>query len=214
MPPDVKRNRNYNAAGRQEHALANRRAVLAAAHRLFLERGYAGTTMAAVAKAAGVSSETVYKAFENKPGLVKAVFDVAIVGDDEAIPMLQRAFVARNRAEPDPRRRLLAYGEHLAAVNARAAPVQLVVRDAAVSDTGAAAVWNQVQHERLIGMTAFAEDLASHGHLRSDVTSDEARDVLWTHNSVELWDLLVNGRGWTNERLGNWVARQLIAALL
>ena len=188
--------------------------MLDAARSLFLELGYASTTMAAVAAHAGVSVETVYKAFKNKPGLVKAVFDVAIVGDDEPVPLIEREFVRRNIAEPDPRKKLQDYGVHLAGVSVRAGPVQLVVHDAATTDPGAAEVWGQLQAERLMGMTAFATHLHDGGHLRDGVTLEEARDVLWTFTSVELWDLLVNQRCWTNERFGTWVAQQLIAALL
>jgi AcrR family transcriptional regulator len=206
--------RSYDASGRQAQARESRLAVLRAARRLFLERGYALTTMAAVAASAGVSVETVYKAFGNKAGLVKAVFDTDIVGDDEPVPFLEREFVQRNMAEPDPRRKLEAYGEHLAEALPRAGPIQLVVRAAAAADPAAAAVWAQLQRERLTGMTAFADHLDRDGHLRPGLTADDARDILWVHNSVELWDLLVNERGWTAGRYGRWVAEQLIAALL
>jgi AcrR family transcriptional regulator len=206
--------RRYDASGRQEQARRNRRTVLDAAHRLFVAQGYAKTTVAAVAAEAGVSVETVYKGFTNKPGLVKAVFDVAVVGDDEDVPMLEREFVARNTAEPDPRRKLEGYGEHLATVAPRIGPILLVVRAAAASDAGAAEVWEQLQAERLTGMAVFAQHLDGAGFLREGVTRDEARDVLWTHSSVELWDLLVRQRGWSNPRFGRWVGHQLIAALL
>ena len=106
---------------RQEQARQNRRAVLDAAQRLFVEQGYAATTVAEIAAAAGVSVETVYKAFGNKPGLVKAVFDVVVVGDDDDVPMMQREFVQRNIAEPDPRRKLKDYGDHLAELAPRSA---------------------------------------------------------------------------------------------
>ncbi len=214
MSSPVNPRRAYDSSRRQEQAQQTRLAVLDAGRRLFLERGYANTTVAAVAADAGVSVETVYKAFANKPGLVKALFDVAVVGDDEPVPMLQREFVQRNMAEPDPRKKLAGYGEHLAEVAPRACPVQLVVRDAASTDPGAAELWEQLQGERLAGMTVFAQHLHKGGHLRRGVSAAEARDVLWTHNSVELWDLLVNRRGWTNQRFGRWVGHQLIAALL
>jgi AcrR family transcriptional regulator len=214
MSSDVNSRRAYNASNRQEQARRNRLAVLAAARERFLRDGYARTTIAAIAADAGVSVETVYKAFGNKPGLVKALFDVAIVGDDEPIPLMQREFVARNRAEPDPRRKLAAYGEHLAEVAPRANPVQLVVRDAAVSDEAAAEVWRQLGAERLAGMTAFATHLHESGHLQDGIGVEDARDVLWTLSSFEIWDLLVNQRGWPVERYGAWVGEQLIAALL
>ena len=214
MPQPVKPRRRYNSSRRQEQARQNRRAVLEAARRLFLERGFADTTVPAVAAEAGVSVETVYKAFANKAGLLKAVFDVAIVGDDEPVPMLQREFVRRNRAEPDPRRKLLMYGEHLAQAGPRAAALQLLARAAAASDRDAAGVWEQIKAERPAGMTEFARDLHQGGHLSDDISLEEARDVLWTYNSPELYDLLVLQRGWTNDRYGRWVADALIAALL
>jgi AcrR family transcriptional regulator len=214
MSRPVNTRRSYDATGRRTQARQNRLAVLRAARRLFLEHGYAATTMAAVAGSAGVSVETVYKAFGNKPGLVKAVFDWQIAGDDEPVPLMEREFVQRNIAEPDPRRKLEAYGEHLAQAIPRAGPIQLVVRAAAGGDPAAAAVWAQLQQERLTGMTAFANHLDRGGHLRPGVSVEDARDILWIHNSVEVWDLLVNERGWTADRYGTWIGEQLIAALL
>jgi len=206
--------RRYDSSGRQARAAETRAAVLSAARTSFLEEGFAATTVPGVAAAAGVSVETVYKAFGNKAGLVKAVFDVAIAGDDDPVPFLQREFVQRNMAEPDPHQKLTAYGEHLTAITPRTHPVLLVVRDAAVSDPAAAEVWEKLQAERLTGMTAFATHLHEGGHLRAGVSPEHARDVLWTHNSVELWDLLVRQRGWSRETFGTWVGEQLIAALL
>ena len=214
MSADVNPRRTYDARRRREQAAQNRMAILDAARDRFLALGYGPTTMATVAADAGVSVETVYKAFGNKAGLVKAVFDVAIVGDDEPVPLMEREFVQRNRAEPDPRKKLQAYGAHLARTIPRAGPVQLVVRDAAAGDAGAAEVWEQLQRERLTGMSAFAQHLDERGHLRRGVTRAQARDVLWVHNSVELWDLLVNQRNWSNARYGTWVGEQLVAALL
>jgi AcrR family transcriptional regulator len=214
MSDDVKARRRYDSSRRKEQAKETRRAVLQAARRLFLDRGYAGTTVGAVAEAAGVSVETIYKAFGNKAGLVKGVFDVAIVGDHDPIPMLQRESVARMRAEPDPRRKLLGYGEHLAEAGPRAGALQLLIRAAAASHPDAASVWEQMTTERLVGMTEFARHLHEGGHLRPDVSVDEARDVLWTYNSVELYDLLVVQRRWDPERYGRWIAEALIAMLL
>ena len=214
MPRAVKPPRRYDASRRQEQARATRRAVLEAARELFLADGYAASTIAAVAGRAGVSAETVYKAFGNKPGLVKAVFDVTVVGDDEPVPMLQREFVRRNMAEPDPRVKLVDYGRHVAETAPRIGPVLLVVREAAATDPAAAGVWEQLQQERLTGMTAFATNLHEGGHLRGGVSPEEARDVLWVHNSLELWELLVRLRGWSDERFGRWVGQQLVAALL
>lgn len=214
MPSPVKPRRRYNSTRRQEQALHNRSTVLQAAHRLFLERGFAATTMPAIASTAGVSVQTVYKAFGNKPRLAKAVFDVAIAGDDEPIPMLRRASLGRIRDERDPRKRFRLYGEFLAEVASRHVPVQLVIRDAATADADARAVWAELQAERLAGMTIFATTLHNRGHLRHDVTIDDARDTLWTYNSAEVYQLLVIERGWTPHHYGQWAAAALTAALL
>ncbi|MCU1464418.1 MAG: TetR family transcriptional regulator [Actinomycetia bacterium] len=214
MTAQVKPKRAYDASRRREQARESRRAMLDAARRLFLAHGYADTTMPMIAEEAGVSVQTLYKAFENKPGLVKALVDVALVGDDEPAPMMEREFVQRNMAEPDARKKLLDYGAHLAEIAPRAQPILLVVRDAAAVDGGAAEVWQRLQAERLTGMTHFAQHLKSERFLRRGVSVAEARDVLWAHNSVELWDLLVRQRGWTPARYGRWIANQLVAALL
>ena len=104
MPPPVKSRRPYNSSGRRSQARRTRVDVVDNARDLFIEHGYAGTTMAAVAARAGVSVETIYKSIGNKPAVLKAVLDVAIVGDDDAVPMLQRPLVAELRAQPDPRK--------------------------------------------------------------------------------------------------------------
>ena len=212
MSETVKGHRKYDATSRHEQAGASRRRVLATATQMFLTRGYAGTTVPAVARAAGVSSQNVYKAFGNKPGLLKAVFDAAMAGDDETLTMMQRPALTRIREEPDPREKLRLYGRFVSDTAPRHTPIQLLVRDAAGTNAEAARLWDLLCAERLHGMTMFARGLAE--HLRDDVTVDDARDLLWTHNSPELYDLLVNARGWSPARFGQWMSVSLAAALL
>jgi AcrR family transcriptional regulator len=214
MSSDVKPPRRYDASRRQEQAARNRLAMIEAARQLFLERGFAAATMPEIARTAGMSVQAVYKVFGNKPALAKAVFDVAIAGDDAPVPMVERASLTRVRDAPDPRDKLRRYGEHLARVAPRHVPVQLVILEAAATDPDARAVWQELQDERLRGMEMFARSLQAEGHLRPGVTISEARDVLWTYNSAELFRLLVLERGWTPARYGRWVGRALAAALL
>jgi AcrR family transcriptional regulator len=214
MPASVNRRRPYDSRGRQAQARQNRAAILAAARRLFLDRGYATTTMATIAAEAGVSVETIYKAFENKPGLLKTLFDVAVVGDDESVHLLDSEVIKNRFAEPDPSKKLRTYGEFVGEVAARVQPVQLLARQAAASDPAAATVWEQIMSERLAGTRAFAKGLQKGGHLRNGVTVEEASDVLWTYTSGEIWELLVIKRGWQPERFGRWLGDALIAALL
>ena len=206
--------RSYDASRRQEQARRTRARVLDVAKHRFLDDGYVQTTMAAIATEADVSVETIYKAFSNKAGILKAMFDVAIAGDDEPVPLQEREMVARIEAEPDARTKLAIYGDAYAVRASRAVPVQLLVRDAAAADAGAAEVWRQLNDERFAGMTAFATHLRDSKALRRGVTRDEARDVLWLHTAPQVFELLVLERGWTVARFGRWITQQLVAALV
>ena len=208
MSEGVKR-RSYDASRRQEQARAARARILAAAKEHFFTDGYGATTVAAIAADAGVSVEAIYKAFRNKPGLLKALFDVAIAGDDEPVPLVEREFVGAINAEPDPSEKLRLYARHLASSMARTAPIQLLVRAVAGVDPDIAAVHEQLQRERLTGMTAFATHLAESGSLRDGVSRNDARDILWTYTAVELYELLVDGRRWSNTRYRDFVADAL-----
>jgi AcrR family transcriptional regulator len=214
MSEPVKRqpSRRYDSTRRHAQAQQNRAAVLAAARSRFLAAGYAASTMAAVAADAGVSVETIYKTFGNKAALLKALFDVSVAGDDEAEQMAERAVIQAIIREPDPVRKIRRYGAHLAETMPRAAPVQLLARDAAAADAGAAGVWAASRREVLTAMTAFANDLHATGRLRVPV--NEARDVLWTYHAPELYELLVLERGWTPKRYGAFFTNAVTAALI
>lgn len=214
MPDHVKPRRAYRSPAREQQARHTRTAIIAAAHQLFVARGFAATTMNAVATESGVAVQTVYKAFSNKAVLAKAVFDNAIAGDDESVPMVERDQLTQVRTEAHPQSKLRMYGAFLARTAPRHVPVQLVIRAAAATHPEAAQLWKQLQDERLAGMATFAAHLDRDGHLRAGVTQSEARDVLWTYNAAEQYELLVLERGWSARRYGSWIAEALIAALL
>ncbi|GAA4292737.1 TetR/AcrR family transcriptional regulator [Mycobacterium paraffinicum] len=204
--------RRYDSTRRRQQAQQNRHGVLAAARRRFLTQGYAATTIAEIASDAGVSVETVYKAFATKAGVLKALFDVSVAGDDEPIPMAQRDVIQNVIDAADAARKLEIYAGHLAATMPRSAPIQLLARDGAASSPDAAEVWKQIRQETLTAMTMFASDLARTRRLR--VSARQARDVLWTYHAPELYELLVLERGWSATRYGKFIARALTDALL
>jgi AcrR family transcriptional regulator len=214
MTRDVKTHRTYDATGRRDRALRTRAEVLDSARALFLEQGYAATTMSQIAGGANVSVEMIYKSIGNKHALLKAVLDVAIVGDDEPVPMLQREMVARMRAEPDPRRMLGIYGEHIVVSWPRQVPVQLITRAAAAVDPAARDLWEAMQAERLSGMSLFAQNLADRGFLRPGLTAEDARDVLWALTAPEQYEILVVQRDWPMERVGRFIVDAMIGTLL
>ncbi len=204
--------RRYNSAQRRQQAQQNRNRVLQAARERFLAQGYAATTIADIARDAGVSVETVYKTFATKAGVLKALFDVSVAGDDDPIPMSRRDVILEVLNAPDAARKIAIYAKHLASTMPRSAPVQLLARDGAASSPDAATVWKQIRQETLTAMKMFAADLAKTGQLR--VSTTVARDVLWTYHAPELYELLVLERGWSAARYGEFLARALTDALL
>ncbi|PUA82106.1 TetR/AcrR family transcriptional regulator [Nocardioides currus] len=214
MPDDVNRpTRSYDASGRRARALASRRAVIAAAQELLEEVGYSATTVVEVARRAGVSPESIYKGFGTKAALVKVVFDVAIAGDDDPVPVAERPEALAIRAEPDVREKLRLYAAGAARRGAQSARVQLALRNGAHSDPAIAELWATLQDERLAGMTMVARHLVDTGQLRAGIGVEEARDVLWACIAVEVFDLLVLQRGWTVEAYADWLSRTLAASL-
>jgi AcrR family transcriptional regulator len=205
--------RNYDATGRREQARARRRAVVLAAQELFERDGFRATTIAAVARAAGVSAESVYKGFGTKAALAKAVFDLVIAGDDEPVPIAERPEAQAIQAEPDVRRKLALYVDGLARRQQRSAKVQILIRDGRHVDETLEEIWRKLLDERLTGMTMVARQLHESGGLRDDVDVDEVRDVLWTCTAVELYELLVLERGWSLDAYGEWIGRTISGAI-
>jgi AcrR family transcriptional regulator len=214
MTESVKGSRRYDSPARQERARATRRGVLAAATRLFLERGYASTTMADVAEAAGVVVQTVYSSVGGKAELLKQALDVAIVGDDEPVPMVDRPEILAVRSETDGRRKLERFAAHLATVQSRTARLSRVLAVAADSDPDVARLQATALAGRRHGMREFATNLREQGLLRRGVTVDKAADVLAEHMDAAHYLTFVEELGWTPRAYQRWYVTVTSAMLL
>ena len=210
--PQVKPKRPYDSRRRRQEARRTRTGVLDTAQRLFLANGYSETTIASIAEAADVSVETVYKAFGGKRGLVRAIWDRGLEGSGP-IPAERRSDEMQ-LVEADPRQVIRNWGRLSAEVSPRAAPILLLLRTAAATDSEMATLLQEVDDARLTRMEHNARRLHDRGELRDGVTLAQARDVLWTYSSPELYELLVLRRGWALERYGRFIAEAMIAALL
>lgn len=206
--------RSYDATGRRARAEHTRAEIVAVAHRLFTADGYAATAITDIAREAAVSPETIYKAFASKGALLGAVVRAAVRGDTGDTPLRERPEIDDIRRETDPSRQLDLYGALLAKVNPRLAPLYLLMREAAAANDEIEAELARLNRDRLASMAEFAGLLHARGALRLGVSRTEARDVLWTLNSPELYELMVVRRGWAPRRYGRWVADTLKAALL
>src|SRR3954467_7841082 len=130
MPEPVKKARRYDSPRRREQAAATRAAILEAARRLFLAHGYDATTMAAIASDAGVALKTVYVAFESKPGVLRALWNLLLRGDTGDAPVAERDWYRQTLAEPDPERQLRLNAHNSRRVKLRLGSVLEVIRTA------------------------------------------------------------------------------------
>ena len=196
--------RQYNSTRRQEQAAQTRLRIISAAHDLFVANGYGRTTIAEIAASAGVAVETVYAAFRNKHTLLRHVWFVSSRGDDEDVRLLDRPEVRAVLAEPDLATRFDRHAVVVTAVFRRIAPLLSALQGAA-SEPAAVAMLAEWDERRLDACSKYAEAAAATGQLA--VSEDECRDVLAATMDGTLWQRLVAGSGWSDERFAAWLGR-------
>ncbi len=204
--------RRYDASRRREQAQRIRDVIIQAAGQRFLSDGYPATTIGSIAADAGASTDTIYKSFGGKAGLLRAVCQNALTGTDP-ISAEQRSD-AMQAAETDPARMLRALGTLTAEVAPRIAPLLLLLSTSADSDPTLAVLRADLDTDRLDRMTQIARTLAGKTPLRAGRSVREAADIMWAYSSPELYRLLVLIRGWLPERYGRFVGESLVDALL
>ena len=192
MPHSVK-TRPYRSLLRTEQAAATRRSVLSSARELFTTTGYAGTTVADIARLAGVSVDTVYTSVGRKPELLLAVHDMALGGGDEPVAAEGRDYVAAIRAAHGAREKLEVYavalGERLPSVVPLAESLQV----AAERDPACRAVLEGLDARRATNMVRMAVELRATGEVRRDITDEEVAHLLWATNSAAFYRLATSG---------------------
>ena len=209
MAKDVNPPRRYDSPRRREQASATRRAILDAARVLFIERGYAGASIEAIAERASVSPATVYGVFGNKRSILATLVDVSIAGDDAPVAIVDRPWVAELRAEPDLRRRIRMLARNGRRILERRSPIDSVLDAAAATDREIASLWQRVREERHAGQRRMLELVRGDARLRRGVTLDRAADTFYAVASPESYRLLVEDRGWSPDRFERWIADAL-----
>lgn len=205
--------RRYDATGRQAQARENRARVIAAATRLFVEQGYASTSIAQIAAAAGVSAPTVFAHFTSKANLLKIAVDIAIAGDDAQVPLHQRPAMRHVHEATTADQVLERFAAAGSEVAARANPLFEVVHAAADADPEIAALAEELERQRLTGTGIIAAAFAERLGVGDDPRAVERiRDTIWTVFSPQVYGLLVVRRGWSPEAYRAWVVRAASAA--
>ncbi len=214
MADRVKPRRRYDSPRRREQAEATRRQILRAAQDLFERDGYAATSMATVASAAGVSLKTVYVAFETKSGLLRALWHLLLRGDQDSVPVGEQPWYRDVLREPDPRRQLRLNIRNSRTVKVRAGALMEVIRDAAPADAQIGTLWARIQTEFYDNQRAVVQTLRDKSALKAGLDVDSATDILWSLNHPSLYALLTRARGWPPERYEEWLADLLCEQLL
>lgn len=207
-------NRGYDNSRRSQAAGATRARILSAAHRHFLETGYHPTTIAALARAAGVSPQTIYNTVGGKAQVLKAVYDVVLAGDDQPIAMNDRPEIARIYRQPDAAATLRAYAAFARMLLERAGPLLgVVLAEGAGSDAELSAFLATIDTERRIGNSGVVRHIEAAFGLNGHLDAERAVDLVWTLTAPENADRLIRRCGWGLDAYQEWLAGALVAAL-
>ena len=213
MAEPVKGPRSYDASRRRAAAERTRLGILAAARELFIEGGYASTSVQAVADRAGVSLDTVYASVGRKPQLLLAVHDMELAEGPVPVPAEQRDYVRAVREAPTAEAKIRTYAAAMARVLPRTVPIMTALREAGATEPACAAQHDEISERRAANMRLFVADLRGTGELRDDLTDDDAADLVWSLNSPE-WFGLVTGRGRSPEEYAALLTDVLVRTLL
>ncbi|MDG6101930.1 TetR/AcrR family transcriptional regulator [Dactylosporangium aurantiacum] len=213
MSEGVKRNRQPGTR-RAEQARATRRRVIDHATTLFLSHGYSATTLDQIAKAAGISVQTLYFHFGNKATVLKEVVDVLAVGDDKPVPLLDRPWTQRLRDASDGPQALAIWVRNARTVFGRIAPIMKIVRDAAGSDPEMAAQWQTNMAQRYTAQRTVVQHLADRHFLGPDLTVDRAAGIVYCLISIEVYQLCTVDRGWSPAQWEQWIIDTLTSTIL
>jgi AcrR family transcriptional regulator len=205
--------RRYTSPVREESAQRTRAAIVTAALQLFVEQGYAATTIDQIAALAQVTKPTVF-AVGSKAQLLKLARDTAIAGDNDPTPMAQRPSYLDFVNAPDPEQALRRFARLSAGIAGRFSAVDDVLRQARTSAPELAELWRVSEQERLTAARRVISVVSTKGPLKPGLDPDTAADVLWLLMAPDQHQRLVGQRGWTLERYAQWYADTMVTLLL
>lgn len=214
MPAAVGPKRLYRSKLRKSQAERTRAAILEAARRLFVEQGWTRTTIAAIAKDAGVATETIYSVFGNKRTLLESLIESAIRGDDPEVPLLQQAAPRQVAEATDQRQQLHLFAGSICVILDRVAPLVATARSASESEAPLTDIYRSLHEGRRRNLVFVAEALARTGRLRDDMRPEAATDCIFRLASPELFLLMRHVEGWSLEEISVWLEESLSKLLL
>lgn len=206
--------RAYSSAVREQKARATRARIIEAAGRLFLTKGYAGSSVESIAAGAGVAAETVYLHFGTKPKLLAALLDIALAGDDAPVALLDRTWMRSVLRIPDAPGRVRALARNTRRMLDRLGPIHAVMRSAAPLEPEIAELARLHARRRIQGQATLVEWIAEPAGLRPGLSQGEATERFFALTSPELHHLFARELGWSARRYEQWLTGALLAELL
>ena len=209
---EVKDKRRYSSTVREEQAARTRMRILDAASALFLERGYALTTMKDIAARADVARDTVHAIFGTKPRVLSALVDLRLVPDGTVTDVTQRPDAQAIKDEVDQRKQLELFAKFIAGVSTELRPIAEILRTASAVEPEMANVFEEMNRFRLNNMRTYAKWIAARGPLR--VSTRRAGEIIWALAGPDVARMLCDEIGWTESQHARWLADTLIRTLL
>ncbi|WP_127502966.1 TetR/AcrR family transcriptional regulator [Actinoplanes solisilvae] len=199
--------RSYRSPVRAVAAQVTRAAIVEAARALFAQRGYARTSVAAIADRAGVALNTVYTSVGGKPALIAAVAQDAT--DDAAI----EAALAETADTADGRRILRVLADGTAEVTRRQSETLRFLLENRSSEPAVAEAAEQAFDRYRERLTRAATRLAGLDALRPWIDAERAAQILWFYFGAAAWST-ARQMGWTWDDAADWLYAQAVTALL
>jgi AcrR family transcriptional regulator len=209
---EVKDKRKYSSVVREEQAARTRTRILDAASALFLERGYARTTMKDIAAQADVARDTVHAIFGSKARVLTSLIDVRLVPDGTVANVTQRPDAQAIKDEIDQRKQIELFAKFIAGISTELRPVFEILRTASAVEPEMAKVFEEMDRFRLSNMQTYAQWIAARGPLR--VSSRQAGEIIWALASLDVGRMLCDELGWTESQHARWLSDTLVRTLL
>ncbi len=204
--------RAYDNSSRAEAALATRRRIIEAARDMLLRDGYHAMSVSALASTAGVSAQTVYNAVGGKAAVVKAVYDVLLVGDDAPVAMQDRPEFRAMSEAPDRESFVRAYAALCATIYERVGPLLgVLLAQGPGGDAGLQEFVATIDRERRVGNTNALNALDAAHRLPPHLDRERFIDIVWTVTAPEIYDRFVRRCGWTHAMYAAWLAEAVVA---
>ncbi|WP_405475934.1 TetR/AcrR family transcriptional regulator [Streptomyces sp. NBC_00009] len=199
---------------RGDKARETRRRIIDAAAELFVEHGYGATKLQEIADRAGVAVQTIYFVFRNKPSLLKELVDVAIAGDDEPVPTMDRPWFTEVTAAPTAESAIAALVAGTLRTLQRVAAIDEMVRAAAATNPEIRDLWPDETDPRYTVISTAAKALTVKPGASPALSAGDAADIIYAMLSPELFLVLTRDRAWPADKWERWTYDALCSQLL